>query len=115
MEYVPGRKYSKNHVPKGKSKSSKPYMREGRDSRGVPASRGQLLQFIKDQNRELNNFIQETDERRFVSSVSVQDEEDDEDSESEEKQLEEADGPDEVMGDNEDGDEELLMETEWEI
>ena len=62
LKYVPGREYGKNHIPKGKSKRQIGYQRETRDKYGIPKSRQQISKFIKDHNKELKNFIDETQE-----------------------------------------------------
>ena len=63
LDYVPGRVYVKEHVGKGKSRKGSVYKRESRNGDRVIESMPQILKFIKDQNKELLNFIQETTER----------------------------------------------------
>ena len=65
---MPGRDYEKVHVPKGQSKKRIQYTRECRDAEGVPESRAQILKFIREQNKELQNFIEETDETAKVEN-----------------------------------------------
>ena len=76
--YVPNRKYVKCYNKKGKSSRGLPYRRETRDQNCVPNSRKQLLKFVKDQNRELHNFIKETTEKKkqwgSLSDVFLEDE-----------------------------------------
>ena len=62
LEYVTGRTYSKNHLPRGKAKTGLKYKRELRNEENVPESHVQLKKFLFDQNKELHNFIQETTE-----------------------------------------------------
>ena len=54
----------KYHIPKGKAKARVAYKRESRGESGVPETREQILKFIKDQSKELQNFIDATDEEK---------------------------------------------------
>ena len=103
--YVSGRKYSKEHMPKGKSKRGGSYKREIRDSSKVPESRIQILKFLKEQNKELKNFIQETEEKPVNEVEEVTEEDDDN---VEELELAE----ETLMESEEDNEEELLEEIE---
>ena len=67
MDHVPGRVYVKERHPKGKAKTSEVYRRETRDVDGVPESRKQILQFLKEKNKELKHFIQETTETEDIT------------------------------------------------
>ena len=106
MKYIPEREYSKKHMSKGKSKVGVSYRREERADR-VPESRVQLLKFLKDQNRELKNFIEETGEEKMLLS-GVFDEEDISDDEEENVR-------EDIDVDDSDSDEELLESAEWEL
>ena len=66
----------KEYVPKGKAKRRITYKRELRNEEGIPESRSQIIKFIKDQNKELGHFIQETTENEKMTSFlpSSQDE-----------------------------------------
>ena len=85
---------------------------------GIPESRVQILKFIKDQNRELQNFIEATTEKESVVSEFEENEEGDEDQEGvndfeievrEEDLLLESDNFDSAE------EEEELETREWEI
>ena len=85
---------------------------------GIPESRVQILKFIKDQNRELQNFIEATTEKESVVSEFEENEEEDEDQEGvndfeievrEEDLLLESDNFDSAE------EEEELETREWEI
>ena len=69
--YESGREYSKYHLPKGKANKGKCYEREERDSNNIPVSHKPLNKFIKDQNRELRNFIEETTEYETSQPASA--------------------------------------------
>ena len=77
--YIPGREYSKHHLPKGKTKVGKLYRREKRDSENVPESRPKILQFIKDHNKVLKHFIDETEEEGKSFSVGEPEKDEDDD------------------------------------
>ena len=62
FEYTQGREYRKHYIPRGKSKQGPLYEREHRHTDNVPESRAQIVKFLKDQRRELQNFIDETTE-----------------------------------------------------
>ena len=55
-------------MAKGKVKRGRSYTREKRNEKNVPESRTQLLKFIKDQNKELKYFINETTEIEDISA-----------------------------------------------
>ena len=98
LEYVPGRTYSKSHLQKGKAKVGAKYQRESRNADGIPNSRVQLLKFIKQQNRELQHFIDETDEaKRKVLYVD---------------EFAECEETDETEGDDEDVGGEVILEED---
>ena len=71
LEYQPGRKYVKDHLSKGKAKKETQYQREKRDANLVPESRGQIVKFLRDQNRQLEHFIQETTESAAPTTETV--------------------------------------------
>ena len=80
LKFVPGRDYSAYLMPKGKGatkKPSKPYVREQRKMmvlestpgeekmQMAPESHKKILNFLRDQTREISDFASETDEERF--------------------------------------------------
>ena len=75
---MPGRKYEKRHLQKGRARKGALYEREKRNSSNIPESRVQLQKFIDDQNRELRNFIAETTEEEVelpnLDPMTIEDE-----------------------------------------
>ena len=79
LKFVPGRQYSPALMPKGKGASNKPqkfYKREERKRIGeeqvpgdvkrlAPVSHKKLLHFLKDQRKEISDFVKETCEEKF--------------------------------------------------
>ena len=80
LVYKPGRKFQGFLMPKGKGsdkRAPKPYLREQRKPVQVapgqvemqPVSRQKIEKFLKEQCEELQDFISETDESRFLGQV----------------------------------------------
>ena len=70
LDYKKGRVYVKSHMRKGKAKNAQVYRREERNNHRIPESRAQLDKFVRDQNRELKNFIEATDEQGKFTDVN---------------------------------------------
>ena len=68
LVYQSGREYSKKYVPKGKAKRGIEYVREKRNKDNVPESRAKIKKFIRDQNRKLQRFINETEESPMLET-----------------------------------------------
>ena len=105
---MPGRAYTRKYIPKGKSGRSGEYQREKRDSSNVAESRHQLDKFLKEQMRELQNFIDETEEVEQYGD-------NEEDMDNVEENLEAqswGDLEDEMLNSDYDSDEEFLEELE---
>ena len=87
LKFEAGRDYSPHLMPKGKGAGKNPakiYEREerkrmveehmpGEEKRLAPESHRKLLRFLKDQRKELRDFVKETSEERF-RGVSLEDE-----------------------------------------
>ena len=79
LKFEAGRDYSPHLMPKGKGAGKNPakiYEREerkrmveehmpGEEKRLAPESHRKLLRFLKDQRKELRDFVKETSEERF--------------------------------------------------
>ena len=123
MKYIPGRKYVKMTMAKGKNgtvgKSRKVYRREQRDEEGVPESHGRLVEFLKVQNRDLADTIAECKEKeREVEEDDSQDMEtsdDDGDRADDEPGLLESDVEEEevINRDSDDASDDDVEEFDW--
>ena len=86
LKFEPGRQYSPALMPKGKGASNRPkqlYKREERkrmsaevkeqipeeeEKRLAPVSHKKLLHFLKDQRKELTDYVKETSEEKFLGT-----------------------------------------------
>ena len=123
MKYIPGRKYVKMTMAKGKNgavgKSRKVYRREQRNKDGVPESHVRLKEFLKVQNRDLADSIAECKENEKEveedESEDMETDDDDGDRANDEPGLLESDVEEEevINRDSDDASDDDVEEFDW--